>query len=170
MAPLVLTGLRKQDPNRERKYRLPAAQILCPLAFALANIIVYVSGFSTLFWLTVFIAAGFVLFLGYQATLPREKRTILNFMSGWWIIPWIGSLLLISWAGRYDGSPPKVFGVTLLATQKLGNWWDLLVVAAMSMVIYFIATNSGLPTEKVQEAVAEVETEASVELEVNLAG
>jgi len=170
MAPLALFGLRKQDPERERKYRLPAAPILCPLAFALANIIVYVAGYSTLFWLEVFIAAGFVLFMLYQVTQPPANRTILNFRSGWWIVPWLGGLLVISWLGRYTSSPDKVFGLTLDATNRLGNWWDLLVVAVWSMIIYFIATNSGLPTEKVQQSVTDVETEASVELEVNLAG
>ena len=171
MAPLTLTGLRRQDPNRERKYKLPMAPVLCPLAFVLANIIVYVSGFSTLFWLDVFIAVGFLLFLGYQATLPADKRTILNFMSGWWILPWLIGLLLISWPGRYDGSPPKVFGITLLATQKLGNWLDLLIVAAWSIIIYYVATNSGLSNEQVQAAVADVEAEAAVEdTELHLAG
>ncbi len=170
IAPLTLTGLRRQDPNRERKYKLPAAPILCPLAFALANIVVYVSGYSTLFWLDVFIAAGFVFFFVYQATQPTGKRSILNLRSGWWILPWLGALLAISWLGQYDGSPPKVFGITLLATHRIGNWWDLLTVAAMSLVIYFIAINSGLPEAKVQEAVRDVEVEASVELEVNLAG
>jgi amino acid transporter len=169
MAPLTLTGLRKQDPQRERKYKLPAAPILCPLAFALANIVVYVAGFSTLFWLDVFILAGYVFFALYQASQPAAKRTILNVRSGWWIFPWLAALLLISWNGQYDGTP-KVFGLTLLATHHIGDWWDLLVVAAMSVVIYYIAINSGLPTEQVQAAVRDVEIEASVELEVNLAG
>jgi amino acid transporter len=170
MAPLALTGLRKQDAARERVYKLPAAPILCPLAFALANIVVYVSGFSTLFWLDVFIVAGFVLFFLYQVSQPAEKRTILNLRSGYWIFPWLAALLIISWNGQYDGSPPKVFGITLLSTHHIGNWWDLLIVAAMSLVIYYVAINSGLPTEQVQQAVRDVETEASVELEVNLAG
>ena len=170
MAPLALTGLRRQDPNRERKYKLPLAPVLCPLAFALANIVVYVSGYSTLFWLDVFIAAGFVIFLAYQASQPAAKRTILNIRSGWWIVPWLGALLVISWLGQYDGSPPKVFGLTLLSTHRIGNWWDLLIVAVMSLVVYYVATNSGLPEEEVQRAVNDVETEASIELDVNLAG
>ena len=170
IAPLTLTGLRKQDPTRERKYKLPAAKILCPLAFILANIVVYVAGYSTLFWLDVFIAAGFVIFLLFQVATPPDKRTILNVRSAWWIVPWLGGLLVISWLGRYTSSPDKVFGLTLDATNRIGNWYDLLVVAVWSLIIYFVATNSGLPTEKVQQAVADVETEASVELEINLAG
>jgi amino acid transporter len=170
MAPLSLSGLRKQDPDRQRVYRLPAANILCPLAFALANIIVYVAGYSTLFWLEVFIAAGYVIFMLFQVAQPAANRTILNFRSAWWIVPWLGGLLVISWLGRYTSSPDKVFGVTLDATNRIGSWWDLLVVAAWSLIIYYVATNSGLPTEKVQQAVTDVETEASAELEVNLAG
>jgi amino acid transporter len=170
MAPLTLSGLRKQDPERERKYKLPAAQILCPLAFVLANVIVYVAGYSTLFWLDVFIAVGFVLFLLYQATQSAANRTILNVRSAWWILPWLGGLLVISWLGRYTSTPDKVFGLTLDATNRIGNWYDLLVVAVWSLIIYFVAINSGLPAEKVQQAVRDVETEASVELEVNLAG
>src|ERR1700722_9381490 len=169
MAPLALAGLRKQDPDRERRYKLPAAKFWCPIAFALANIVVYVSGYSTIFWLMVFIAVGFIIFLVYQATLPADRRTILDFRSAWWILPWLGALLVISWLGRYNGNPDRVFGVTLVATMRLPNWIDLLVVAVMSIIIYYIATNSGLSQEKVQQAVADVEAEAAAEeSELNL--
>ena len=169
MAPLALTGLRKHDPERERKYKLPAAQVLCPVAFVLANIVVYVSGYATLFWLDVFIAVGFVLFGLYQVTQPPDKRAVLNFRSAWWIPLWLGALLVISWLGQYDASTPKVFGLTLLATHRIGNWWDLLVVAAMSLVIYYLATNFTLPGEKVREELAAVEAEANWELDLTLA-
>ena len=170
MAPVALVGLRKQDPDRERKYKLPAANILCPLAFALANIIVYVSGYSTLFWLDVFIAVGFAVFMLYQAARPADQRTILNVRSGWWILPWLGGLLILSWLGRYTSTPDKVFGLTLDSTNRIGNWWDLLAVAAFSTGIYYLAINSGMPTAEVQAAVRDVETEASAELDINLAG
>jgi amino acid transporter len=168
MAPLALAGLRKQDPDRQRAYRLPAASVLCPVAFAAANIVVYVSGYSTIFWLEMFIAAGFIIFALYQISRPAAERTILDLRSAYWILPWLVALLIISWLGRYDGSPTTVFSVTLVASKRLGEWWDLLTVAAMSLAIYYWATNSAMSTDKVQTAVGEVEAEASIELESNL--
>jgi amino acid transporter len=168
MAPLALAGLRKHDPDRQRGYKLPAAWLLSPLAFIAANIVVYVSGYSTIFWLEMFIAVGFIIFGLYQVSLPADKRTILDLRSATWLVPWLVALLVLSWLGRYDGNPTHVFGLTLVASQRLGNWYDLLAVAAMSLVIYYWATNTAMKPEKVQEAVAEVESEASIELESHL--
>ena len=169
MAPLSLAGLRRQDPDRPRSYRLPAAGVLCPLAFVCANMLVYFAGFSTVFWLYVLIAVGFVAFVIYQASLPASRRTIIDRRAAAWIIPWLAGLIIISWLGRYNGSPPTVFGVTLLATKHLPNWWDLLVLAAFSLGIYYWAVHSTMSREHVQAAVEELETEASVELDVSLA-
>jgi amino acid transporter len=168
MAPLALSALRKQDPDRPRGYRLPAARVLSPLAFIAANIVVYVSGYSTIFWLDMFILVGFLIFGLYQVSLPADKRTILDIKSAWWILPWLGALLILSWLGRYDGSPTKVFGINLVSTKRIGNWYDLLAVAIMSLVVFYVATFNPLSREKVQAAVEEVETEASIELESHL--
>src|SRR5580700_117842 len=105
MAPLALAGLRKKDPDRPRGYKLPAAWLLSPLAFICANIVVYVSGYSTIFWMEMFVAVGFILFGIYQATLPADKRTILDFRSATWLLPWLVSILVIAWLGRYNGDP-----------------------------------------------------------------
>jgi amino acid transporter len=168
MAPLALSALRKQDPDRQRAYKLPFANVLSPLAFVFANIVVYVSGYSTIFWLEMFILVGFIIFGGYQFSRPAAQRTILDLRSAAWLVPWLVALLIISWLGRYDGNPTKVFGVTLVATHRIGEWWDLLAVAAVSLAVFYWATNTALSKEKVQEAVTEVEAEASIELESHL--
>ena len=85
-----------------------------------------------------------------------------------WVPPWLAGLLLLSWLGRYNGSPPRVFGVTLLATNHLPNWWDLAAIAAFGLVIYYWAVYSTLPHQRISAAVEDVETEASVELEESL--
>jgi amino acid transporter len=169
MAPLSLAGLRREDPARPRVYRLPAASVLCPVAFICANFIVYFAGFSTLFWLYVIIAVGYLIFAAYQLALPQERRTIISWRSAYWILPWLTGLIILSWLGQYDASTPTVFGITLLATHHLHKWWDLGVLALFSLAIYYWATSSGLPRPEVQQAVQAVEEEASVELPTSLA-
>ena len=169
MAPLALAGLRKQDPDRPRAYRLPAAWLLSPIAFIAANIVVYVSGYSTIFWLDMFILVGFIIFGLYQVSLPADKRTILDLRSASWILPWLGALLVISWLGRYDGNPTQVFGLTLVASKhRIGSGGPAGSWPAMSLVIYYWATNTAMSRDKVQAAVTEVEAEASIELESHL--
>jgi amino acid transporter len=164
MAPVSLAGLRREDPDRPRGYRLPAAGVICPLAFTCANLIVYFSGFATLVWLYFMVALGFIIFGGYQVMLPKQRRTIIELRSAAWIPPWLLGLLLFSWLGQYDASTPTIFGLTLLATHHIAQWWDLAVITAFSLLIYYWAVNSGLPLAKVQRAVKAVEAEASVEL------
>jgi amino acid transporter len=168
MAPPSLAGLRRRDPDRPRGYRLPAAGVLCPLSFICANFIVYFAGFSTIFWLYVLTAIGFILFAAYQLYLPAARRTIIDYRAASWILPWLAGIFIVSWLGRYDGSPPTVFGVTLLATKHLPNWWDLVVLAAFSLAIFYWAVNSTMSREKVQAAVGDVEAEASIELDTPL--
>src|SRR5215471_2929177 len=110
------------------------------------------------------IVLGYIIFGVYQATLPKDRRTIIEWRSAYWILPWLAGLLVFSWLGQYDASTPKIFGITLLATHHIAQWWDLGVITAFSLLIYYWAVNSGLPLAKVQEAVEAVEAEASVEL------
>ena len=128
----------------------------------------HVAGFSTVLWLEVLIVLGFIAFAIYQFRLPAARRTVIDPRAALWVLPWLPGLLILSWLGRYNGSPPTVFGVTLLATNHLPNWWDLATNAAFSLVIYYWAVHSTLPHQRVSAAVEQVETEASVELETAL--
>ena len=164
MAPLSLAGLRRTDPDRPRLYRLPAAEVLCPLAFIFANCIVYFAGWSNVFWLYMFIVLGFIIFGLYQVSIPAHRRTNIEWRSAYWVLPWLLGLGIISWQGQYTSSTTTVFDLTLNPTLRIGQWWDLGLIAIFSLAIYYWAVYSGMPHEKVQEAVESVEAEASVEL------
>ena len=176
MAPLSLAGLRRQDPDRPRAYRLPAAGVLCPLAFIFANCIVYFAGWSNVFWLYVLIVVGFVIFGAYQAVIPAARRSIIDWKAAQWILPWLVGLGIISWQGQYTSSPNKVFGITLNPTLNIGGahphgiseWYDLIIIAVFSLGIFYWAVNVAMSHAKVQAAVADVEAEASIELESHL--
>jgi amino acid transporter len=165
-APVSLAGLRRQDPDRPRGYRLPFAGVICPLSFVCAVWIIYFSGFSTLVWLYVMIVIGYLAFAAYQLYLPAARRTVIEWRAAAWIIPWLAGILLFSWLGRYDG--PSVFGIKLVSTKHLPNWWDLVIFAAFSLAIYYWAVYSTMSREKVQAAVRDVEAEASVDLDTPL--
>jgi amino acid transporter len=176
MAPLSLAGLRRQDPDRPRAYRLPAANVLCPLAFVFANCIVYFAGWSNVFWLYVLIVVGFAIFGTYQAFIPAARRSIIDWKAAQWILPWLLGLGIISWQGQYTSSPDKVFGITLQPTLNIGGahphgiseWYDLIIIAVFALAIFYWAVNVAMSHEKVQAAVADVEAEASIELESHL--
>jgi len=56
---------------------------------------------------------------------------------------------IISWQGQYAGgavAPP-------VNTGNIPFWWDMLVVAAFSLIIYYWATYARLPKEEMLELV-----------------
>ncbi|MDQ6821179.1 MAG: APC family permease, partial [Actinomycetota bacterium] len=166
MAPVSLAALRKADPDRPRPYRLPAAGFLAPASFVCANFIVYWSGFNTIFWLYILIIFGYVVFFIYQAVAPPERKLALNWGSAAWVLPWLVGLGIISYLGQFPTSAPSSgwpFGVTLLAKQTIPFWWDLVIVAAFSLVVYYMAIHFTQPTELVQQAIAAAEDELSVD-------
>src|SRR5579875_727311 len=60
-APVSLGALRKQKPNLPRTYRLPAAGIIAPLAFAGAGYVILFSGWQTYSTLVLAILIGYAL-------------------------------------------------------------------------------------------------------------
>ncbi|MBV9336519.1 MAG: APC family permease, partial [Solirubrobacterales bacterium] len=87
MAPVSLAALRRSDPDRPRPYRLPAAKFLAPLSFVCANFIVYWAGWNVIFWLYIFIIAGFVVFFVYQAVAPPGRKLKIHWRNAAWIPP-----------------------------------------------------------------------------------
>ncbi|WP_235022412.1 APC family permease [Amycolatopsis alkalitolerans] len=143
-APLALTALRKRDPDRHRPYKAPAAKVLAPAGFVAANLVIYWTGFDTLWKIMIAIVAGFALFVVARATTKAEDRRAIDWKAAMWILPWLGGMVLISWLGRYgDGGN----------INALPEWIDLLVVIAFSLVIFYWAVSLAVSSEKVQEAI-----------------
>jgi amino acid transporter len=140
-APITLSALRKADPDRLRPYRLPFASILAPAAFIAANEIIYWSTWDTVRKLMLAIAIGYLI-LGISSGVGRPmERPPLDLQSLIWILPWFTGLAVISWQGRYGG------------TGHIPEWVDLGVVAAFSLMIFFLAGRLGLPAHKVAAAI-----------------
>ena len=149
--PLVHAALRQQVPDQERPFRLPGGHVIPLLAFWGSNLIVYWSGWGTVWKLMVAVMIGFVLLVLFNA-IGMFKGRSMDFRSGFWVLPWLGGLALISYLGDYDGGIGLIgFGVAIP------------VVAVLSVLIYLLAYRFRLSPERAQAYIAESLDEAAVE-------
>jgi amino acid transporter len=155
--PVSLTALRIRDSERARPYRLPFQWVLAPLAFVAANLIIYWSNFETEWKLGLAAILGLIIFAITQLTMPATERVRLNLVNSAWIWPWYGGLVVIGWLGQYGGN------------KTIGNWWDILVVAIWSLIVFAVAVFLAVSTGEVGEAVAAEEEELRAAPELNLA-
>jgi amino acid transporter len=138
-APLAMGAFRRQVPEAERPYRVPAGSVVSPLAFIIANMLIYWSGFEVIWKLGIVIVIGYVLIASSMAF--DQNRPPLDWKSAQWLPVYLIGLGIISWQGQYSGGAVKA----PLNTNHIPFWWDMLVVAGFSLVIYYWAMASRLP-------------------------
>jgi amino acid transporter len=146
-APLSLGAFRGQVPEASRPYRLPAGNVMAPLAFILANLIIYWSGLEVLWKLAVCIVIGYVL-IGISMAFDSQ-RPPLDWKSAQWLPVYLIGMGIISWQGQYSGGAVAA----PVNTGHIPFWIDMLVVAAFSLVIYFWAQAVKLPREEMMNLV-----------------
>jgi amino acid transporter len=144
-APLSLGAFRRQVPDANRPYRMPAAPVLAPVAFIVAGLLIYWSGFEVVWKLGVVLVIGYVLIGIFMAF--DQNRPPLDWKSAVWLPAWLIGMGVISWQGQYSGSS-DTHPLPPTNTFNIPFWWDMLVVAAFSLVIYYWAMFTRLPEEE----------------------
>lgn len=126
MGPISLLCMRLEMPHEKRGFRLPAAKIICPLAFYFCNLLSYWCGWETIYKLAIAMLIGITVFM---VSWLRGKLTMpsIGFKSGMWMAPYLIGLVLISYLGAFGGKNIIPFG------------WDFLVIGIFSMVILTLA-------------------------------
>jgi amino acid transporter len=148
-APLSMGAFRRQVPNAERPYRLPAAGVLGPLAFIIADLLIYWSGWEVVWKLGIVLVIGYIIMASFR--FSKKLRPPLEAKHAIWIPVWLIGLGIISWQGQFAGGAVK----PPLNTGNIPFWWDIVVVAVFSLIIYYWAMYSRLPSEKMLELVEE---------------
>jgi amino acid transporter len=141
-APLSLGAFRGQVPEAERPYRMPGAIWLTPVAFIIANLIIYWSGLEVIWKLGVCIVIGYILIAIHMAF--DSERPPLDWKSAQWLPVYLIGMGIISWQGQFSGGAVK----GPLNTGHLHFGIDMLVVAIFSLVIYYWAQATKLPREE----------------------
>jgi amino acid transporter len=138
-APLSMGALRRNLPGADRPFRLAGAAVISPLSFIVASLIIYWSGFETLWKLGVAIILGYIAIGMYNS--DREGLPKINWRKSTWLGAYLLGMGIISWQGAYG--PEN--------TGRLAYPWDILVVALFSLAVYFWAVLYGSQTTEEME-------------------
>jgi amino acid transporter len=123
-APLALGAFRRQHPSQPRPYRMPGAGVLAPVAFVVANLLIFWSDWASVWRLGIAILIGYVA-IGLTWLFSKQQRpTALGWRQAGWIPVYLVGIGVISALGSYGGG------------NHLGMGWDVVVVALFSLVIY----------------------------------
>lgn len=141
-APLSVGAFRGQVPEANRPYRMPAAGVLAPLAFIIADLLIYWSGFEVIWKLGVVLVIGYVVIGIFMVMDPQ--RPPLDWKSATWLPVWLIGMGIISWQGQYSGGAVAA----PVNTNNIPFWWDMLIVAVFSLIIWFWAMRTKLPREE----------------------
>ena len=145
-APLALGVLRKKMPHAHRPYQIPVAEILAPVGFIVANLLILWSGWDTYWKMLVSIAIGVVILVATQVFKLNPVKVNLHLTKSWWIplyLAGLGVIIELSSFGHNPSKPVLHFG------------WDALVVAIWSLIVYYLAINQSLSQEEITEMVNE---------------
>jgi len=124
--PLALLALRRSAPRVERRFRLPAAGLIAPVAFMAANVIVYWCG-----WETNRVCLGLLTGLGGLFLLVHRVRgsdAPLDLVCLRWMLPWLAAMAVVSWLGNFGGG-----------TGTIPVGWDVAAIGVASLLVMRIA-------------------------------
>jgi amino acid transporter len=147
--PLAYGVLHDRLPDHVRPYRLPAGRVLAPTSFVVANLIIYWSGWDTLWRLGLAILLGYLLlgsYVAYTCITQRPNASRLDWKAAQWLPGYLLGMGVLSWQGGFgDG-----------AQDHLPLGWDIVAVTVLSLVIYHWARRTGLPAADIERNIQDV--------------
>ena len=143
---MAVASLRLQDPDRDRPFRLPAIWVLAPAGFVVANLVIYWSGWTTVWRLMAALAIGYAVYGLHRPFASKAEAPRLDLRSAAWLPPYLIGTVVISYAGRYKGGQ-----------NWLPFWVDLGVVAAFSLAIFALAVSLRLSAEDAKRYVEDLD-------------
>jgi len=125
--PLTMMALRKELPDHKRPFRLGGGWIIPYLAFLSSNLIVFWSGWDVVWKLMLAVLLGLVLMAIHETGWGKHTPK-LDMRAGFWMLPWLGGVTLISWLGRYPA-----------LDKHAGNLGHLDMVSGLVVIVVFSA-------------------------------
>lgn len=129
--PIALMALRKSQPDADRPFRLPCANLICAVAFVICGLFLHWGTWPVSAQVILLGLSGFVFYIYYQnkagwGSLAKQFR------STFWLIGFLVTAAIISYLGS------KEFG----GIDLIPSYWDQVVVVILSLIFYYWGINS----------------------------
>jgi amino acid transporter len=154
-APLAFGVFRQKLPDAQRPFRLPWGGFWSPLAFVVANLIIMWSGWDTDWHLGVAILIGYVILVLNAVLDLNPHKPVFDWKAAQWLPVYLVGMGVIVVLSDYGPMTKPVIHL----------WWDMLVVAVFSLVIYYWARAVSLPRTDIERMLTEVVPDEELSLE-----
>jgi amino acid transporter len=145
-APLAFGVFRRRLPDAERPYRAPLGAVLAPLSFVIANLLILWAGWTTDWKLGIAILIGYVILAATRLLRLNSISPRLDLRAAQWLPVYIVGMGVIVYLSDFGPLKNPVFPL----------WWDILVVAVFSLIVYYWAMAVALPAERIEQMIGEV--------------
>ncbi|MDA8346039.1 MAG: APC family permease [Thermaerobacter sp.] len=139
IGPVSIAVLRRTMPDMKRPFYLKGMSVIGPAAFVIASLIIYWSGWATDSLVLLVILFGVVLY-AYGTSTFADDTTIYAgryLKAGVWLVVYLVVMLALTYIGSSNfGAPHQLIPYPL----------DLVVVVIISLIFYYWAVASGIPT------------------------
>ncbi|MEP9351236.1 APC family permease [Xanthobacter sp. KR7-225] len=133
VGPVAVVALRSLLPEAHRPLRIPGVFWVALAAFVVATLIIYWSGWNTVWRLGICLAIGLALFLvNARARMTRD----LDVAEALWLVPYLLGIAIVSYLGAFGGRGLIPFGV------------DMAILALLAALVFVYALKSRLPRDK----------------------
>ncbi|WP_170557515.1 APC family permease [Ruegeria atlantica] len=143
VGPIAVVCLRRLMPDHPRSIRIPFVKVVAVTAFAVATLIVYWSGWDTVWRLGIALVIGFVLLLARF----HNRLDEMDVTEALWLVPYFVGIGLISFLGQFGEG----------ALKQIPFGWDILLCVLFSTAIFGLAVRSSLSAKKFRIYIAEEE-------------
>ncbi len=142
IGPISVAALRKTAPGLHRPFQLRGLSVIAPLAFIIASLIIYWTGWKIDSWLLGLQVVVFLLFIILRRNMTSASGSLAEELrSSWWLVVYYIVMFGLSLIGD------KAFqGLGILASP-----WDQIIVAIVSLGAYYWGVRSAVASPDLSE-------------------
>ena len=153
IGPISAAAFRKTAPDMKRPFRLGGMNVIAPIAFIIASLIIYWTSWGIDDWLIGLQIGVWLIYLIFSGSMPKSKVSFGQaFKSSIWLIVYYAVLLLISRLGD------PAFG----GTGAIPGPWDQILVIIVSLAAYYWGVASALPNPSLEAEATEEELDGPI--------